>query len=229
MPLPRTAGSLPHLPLIAEQVIEVAVVPLHRVGPCALQTAGDRVVAFAGAKSVPPAEALLLEAGALGFGTDILRCRGSTMGFAKGVAAGNQRNGLLVIHGHAAERFLDVPGCSERIGFTVGPLRIHVDQAHLNGAERIFELPVAGVTLVSKPLTLRPPVNVRFRLPSVLTPTCETERLESHRLQGTVPSQDHQIGPGDFPAVLLLDRPKQASGLVEADVVGPAVEGRKAL
>src|SRR5262249_45976661 len=111
---------------------------------------------------------------------------------------------------------------------TVWPLRIHVDQAHLNGAERILEIPVTGVTLVGKPLALRPPVNVRFWLPDVLTSTGETERLESHRLQGTVPSEDHQIGPRDFPAVLLLDRPEQPSGLVEAHIVGPAVEGRKA-
>src|SRR5208337_4816671 len=230
MPLPRTARALPHLPLVAEQVVEETVVPLHRVGgPCALQTAGDRVVAFAASKGVPPAETLLLEGGTLGFGTDVLSRIGSTMGFAKGVAASDQRNGLLVIHGHAAERFPNVPGCSEWIRFTVWPLRIHVDQAHLNGAERIFEHPVAGVTLVSKPLTLRPPVNVRWRLPDVLTPTCEAERLESHRLQGTVTGEDHQIGPREFPAVLLLDRPKQPSGLVEAHIVGPAVEGRKAL
>src|SRR5262249_52069334 len=147
---------------------------------------------------------------------------------AKGVAASDQRNGLLVIHGHAAERFPNVPGGSERIRITVWPLRIHVDQAHLNGAERILEIPVTGVTLVGKPLALRPPVNVRFWLPDVLTSTGETERLESHRLQGTVPSEDHQIGPRDFPAVLLLDRPEQPSGLVEAHIVGPAVEGRKA-
>src|SRR5208337_3528180 len=65
--------------------------------------------------------------------------------------------------------------------------------------------------------------------PDVLTPTCETERLEAHRLQGTVTGEDHQIGPREFPAVLLLDRPQQPSGLVEAYIVGPAIEGRKAL
>src|SRR5262249_26267186 len=226
----RTARTLPQLPLVAEQVVEIAVVPLHRVaGPGALQAAGDRVVALAGSKGVFPAEALFCEGGAFGFGTDVLSRRGSTMGFAKGVTAGNQRNGLLVIHGHAAERFPNVPGCSERIRFPVGPLRIHVDQAHLNGAERLIEHSVAGVTLVSKPRLLRPPVNVRFGLPDVLPPTGETERLESHRLQRTVTGEDHQIAPRDFLAVLLLDRPKQPSRLVEAHVVGPAVEGRIAL
>src|SRR5215471_1964100 len=129
------------------------------------------------------------------------------MGFAKGVAAGNQGNGLLVIHGHAAKRFLYVPGCSEGIRFTVGPLRIHVDQAHLHGAERLIELSVAGVTLIAKPRLLRPPVNVDLWLKDVLAPTGETKRLESHRLEGTVPGEDHEIAPRDFPAVLMLDGP----------------------
>src|SRR5262245_17684087 len=148
-PLERTGRTLRQLPLVAEQVLEVAVVPLHRVrGPGALQAAGDRVSAFAALESVPPAEALLLEAGTLGFGTAVLSRVGSTVGLAEGVAAGNQRHGLLVIHGHAAERLPNVPGRDERIRFAVWSLRIHVDQAHLDGAEGVFELPVAGVTLV---------------------------------------------------------------------------------
>ena len=60
-------------------------------------------------------------------------------------------------------------------------------------------------------------------------PPAETERLESHRLQGTVTGEDHQVGPRDFSAVLLLDRPEQPARLVEVRVVGPTVEGRKAL
>ncbi len=151
------------------------------------------------------------------------------MGFAERVSAGNERNRLLVIHRHATERLSNVPGCGERIRVAVRPLRIHVDQAHLNGAERILEFPVAAVALVSEPLALRPPVNVLFGLPDVLAPAAETERLESHRLQGTVAGEDHQVGPRDFPAVLLLDRPEQPARLVEVHVVGPTVEGRKAL
>ena len=228
--MPRTAWTLHQFPLAAEQVVEEAVVPLHRVGgPCALKAAGDCVAAFAASKSVLPAETLLLEAGSLGFGSDILARIRSPMGFAKRVSASNKRNGLLVIHGHAAERLSNVSGCSERIRDSIWPLRIHVNQAHLDGTERILEFPVATVTLVSKPRGLRPPVNVLFGLPDVFTPTCETERLESHRLQGTITGEDHQIGPRDPPAVLLLNRPKQPSGLVEAHIVGPAVEGRKTL
>ena len=57
----------------------------------------------------------------------------------------------------------------------------------------------------------------------------EAERLEAHRLQGDVAGEDHQVGPRDLPAVLLLDRPEQAAGLVEVRVVGPAVERGEAL
>ena len=45
----------------------------------------------------------------------------------------------------------------------------------------------------------------------------------------TLPAEDHQVGPGNLPAVLLLDRPQQATRLVEAHVVRPAVERREAL
>src|SRR4029077_10559500 len=57
----------------------------------------------------------------------------------------------------------------------------------------------------------------------------ETEGLKPHRLQGDVTAENHEVGPGDFPAVLLLDRPEQAARLIEAHVVRPAVEGRKSL
>jgi len=68
---------------------------------------------------------LLLKAATFGLRAAVLRRRGSAMGLAEGVAARNQRHRLLIIHGHAAERFPDVPGGRERIGFAVGSLRIH--------------------------------------------------------------------------------------------------------
>src|ERR1019366_6712884 len=63
----------------------------------------------------------------------------------------------------------------------------------------------------------------------VFAPTGEAESLESHRLQRHVSSENDQVGPGKFPAVLLLDRPDQPARLVEAHVVRPAVEWRKSL
>src|SRR5207248_4486315 len=101
-PLPGATGPLDQLPVVAEQVLEVAIVPLGRVrGPGALKAAGDRVGTLAALESVPPTEALLLKAAALGIGTAVFLRTGGTMGLAKGMAPGNQRDSLLVVHGHA--------------------------------------------------------------------------------------------------------------------------------
>ena len=58
-------------------------------------------------------------------------------------------------------------------------------------------------------------------------PPAKPKSLEAHRLQGAVAGEDHQVGPGELPAVLLLDRPEQPPRLVEAHVVGPTVERRE--
>ena len=68
-----------------------------------------------------------------------------------------------------------------------------------------------------------------MRLPDVLAPAAEAEGLEAHRLKRAIAGEDHEVGPGDLAAVFLLDRPEQPARLVEVHVVGPAVEGRKAL
>ena len=60
-------------------------------------------------------------------------------------------------------------------------------------------------------------------------PAAETKRLKSHRLKRAVAGEYHQVGPGDFPAVFLLDRPEQTARFVEVRIVRPTVEGRKAL
>jgi hypothetical protein len=69
---------------------------------------------------------------------------------AEGVAAGDERDGLLVVHGHAAEGLADVLGRRERIGVAVRALRVHVDEAHLHGGERVLQLALAGVALVGR-------------------------------------------------------------------------------
>src|SRR5271165_6862895 len=117
------------------------------------------------------------------------------MGLAERVSAGDESHRLLVIHRHAGERLTDVLDCGGWIRLAIRPFRIHVNQAHLDGGERIGELAVATVALVGQPLALRPPVNIFFRLPDVLAPTAETEGLESHRLQGDVTGEDHQVSP----------------------------------
>src|SRR5258708_7458092 len=73
------------------------------------------------------------------------------MGLAEGVTAGNQRDGLLVVHRHARERLADVPRRREGIWIAVRPFRIDVDQAHLHGAERALQVAIARVALVRQP------------------------------------------------------------------------------
>ncbi len=66
-------------------------------------------------------------------------------------------------------------------------------------------------------------------MPDVLATEGEAESLEAHRLVGHVAGEDDEVGPADLVAILLLDRPQQAAGLVEVAVVGPRVEGGEAL
>src|SRR5438046_1561915 len=155
--------------------------------------------------------------------------RARAVGLSEGVTARDQGDRLLVVHRHPAERLADVPGRGERVRVAVRALRVDVDEAHLNGAERVGEFAVAAVALVTEPGGLRAPVDVLLRLPGVYSAAAEAERLEAHRLQGDVAGEDHQVGPGDLPAVLLLDRPHQPARLVEAGVVGPTVERGESL
>ena len=90
------------------------------------------------------------------------------------------------------------------------------------------ELAVAAVALVAEPGVLGTPEDL-LGLPDVLAAEAEAEGLEAHVLQRDVAGEDEQVGPRDLLAVLLLDRPEQAAGLVEVGVVGPAVERREAL
>src|SRR5215469_10769259 len=223
-PLVRSSRALGQLPFVAVQGLQEAVVPRDRRGrPGDLETAGDRVAALAGAEAALPAEALLLDRGGLGVGADgVLRAR--TVGLAEGVTAGDQGGRLLVVHRHPPERLADVTGRGDRVRVAVRALRVDVDEAHLDRTEGLLELPVAVVALVTEPDGLGTPVDVLVRLPDVGTAAAEAEGLEAHRLQGDVAGEDHQVGPGDLLAVLLLDRPKEPAGLVEADVVRPAVE-----
>ena len=176
---------------------------------------------------VAPAEALRLQRRRLGVGADVV-VGDRAVGLAERVAAGDQRDRLLVVHRHPRERLTDVTSRRGRVRVAVGTLRVDVDQSHLHGAERLGEVTVAAVALIVQPDVLRTPVDVLGR-PGVLAAAAEAEGLEAHRLERDVAGQDHQVGPRDLVAVLLLDRPQQPPGLVERDVVGPAVERREPL
>src|SRR5438874_6589067 len=92
----------------------------------------------------------------------------------------------------------------------------------------MLQLAFAAIAFVPQPRPLGTPVEL-FGLPDIGATAAETERLEAHRLQRDVARENHKIGPGDFPAVFLLDWPQEAARLVEVRVVRPAVEGREAL
>jgi hypothetical protein len=151
------------------------------------------------------------------------------VGFAESVAARDKGHRLLVVHRHAGENFADIPRRSDRVRVSVRAFRVDVNQSHLHGSNWVFEVSVVGVDLVTQPFVLGSLIGVLFRFPDVLTPSAETEGLEAHRFQGNVPGKDHQVGPGNLPAVFLLDRPEQPPRLVEVRIVGTAVEGRKGL
>ena len=252
-PLMRAGRAFREFPFVAEQVLEKVVVPLRgRGGPGNFQAAGDRVATHAGAVAASPAEALLVEAGIFGIGPHIGR-RAGAVGLAEGVAAGDQRHRLLVVHGHAFEGFADIHRRGHRIGIAVGTFGVDVNQPHLHGGQRILQAAAVEVAICSfvrheyrtilvdalgsvgianvaaQPLFLGAPINVLIGLPDILATAAETERLESHRFQRHVASQNQQIGPGNLAAVLLLNGPKEPAGLVEAHIVGPTVERRETL
>ena len=149
---------------------------------------------------------------------------GGTVSLAEGVTPGDERDGLFVVHRHAREGVADVASRSERVRLTVRALGVDVDEAHLDGAERVGELAIAGVALVAEPFGLGAPVDVFLRFPDVGTAAGEAEGLEAHGLEGDVAGEDHEVGPGDLLAVLLLEGPEEAAGLVEVGVVRPAVQ-----
>jgi hypothetical protein len=67
-----------------------------------------------------PAEALLLDAARFRLRPDQRRIAGA-VGLAEGVAAGDQRDGLFVVHRHARERFADVAAAATGSGLPFGP------------------------------------------------------------------------------------------------------------
>ena len=223
------AGLFDELPLVGVEDVEELVVPARRVvGPRDLEAGGDRVAALARAEGVLPAEALLLDARGLGVVTDVGVGR-RAVGLAEGVTTGDERDGLLVVHGHAAERLADVARRGQRVGVAIRALGVDVDEAHLDGREGLLQVALARVALVAEPLGLGTPVDVVVGLPDIGASTGVAEGGEAHGLERDVAGEDHEVGPREALTVLLLDGPEEASRLVEVDVVGPAVQRGEAL
>src|SRR4029450_9642571 len=110
----RAGRALRQLPVVAEQVLEVVVAPLGGRGrPRDFQAAGDRVTALARAECAPPAEALLLDAGRFAIRPD-MGLRAGAVGLAERVTTRDERDRLLVVHGHALQRLRDNARCAAR-------------------------------------------------------------------------------------------------------------------
>ena len=157
-------------------------------------------------------------------------CVTRTVRLAECMAAGDQRDGLFIVHRHAAERFTDIVRRGGRIRLAIGALP---------GSRR------------SAPSALRPgPAQARARRSSAYPPSTCSPFPNSHpnpapkRPRGRPPNPKvlkPMVSSATFPgriiksaheillAVFLLDRPQQPPRLVQVDVVRPAVERSKAL
>ena len=82
---------------------------------------------------------------------------------AEGMAAGDQRHGFFVIHRHAGEGFANVT-CAEatRVRLAIRAFGIDVNQAHLHGGQRVFQVagraaPGSSVLFLDHAWRARPP------------------------------------------------------------------------
>ena len=231
-PLVSTGRALDEFPLVLvlEEQIEVSVVPLGRVGgPSTFDAAGDGVATVPLTVRAHPAETHVFNGPAFGLWANVcgVTC---TVRFPEGVATSRQSNGLFVAHGHASKGLANILSAEQRIWVAVGPLRVHVNQTHLDSSKRVFQILTGiAVAVVAQPLVFSTPVDVGLGRPDVLPAAAESEHGPAHGFNRHVTGQDEKVSPRNLVAVLLLDWPEQASGLVEVAVVGPAVQRSKAL
>ena len=152
------------------------------------------------------------------------------MGFTEGVTTGNQGNGFFIVHGHARKRFANVVGGSLRVRVAIGTFRIHIDQPHHGGCERVLQVSlIREPGVIGEPVFFAAPVHVLIRFPGIFTTTGKTKGFKAHGFQCHVTGKNDQIRPGNLAAVFLFHRPDQSAGLVQIDVIRPAIERGKTL
>ena len=229
LPLQRARRTAGLLPLIGKQVSQIHHRPLGRCrGPRTFKAGGHGVFGITFTAGVLPAKALLNDRLTGRLGTDTITGLVRTMGLTKRVTARNQRDCFFVIHRHTTKGLADIMGREHRIGVAVGAFGVHINQTHLYRCEPITKLTTLGITLIGQHLCLGTPVDP-LGLPIVRATTCKTEGFEAHVFHRHIAGEDHEVCPGDLVAILLLDRPQQAAGLVEVAVVRPAVQWLEAL
>jgi hypothetical protein len=47
--------------------------------------------------------------------------------FSEGMSAGDEGDGLLVVHGHPCKGLANIPGGGERVGLAVGSFRVDIE------------------------------------------------------------------------------------------------------
>ena len=110
-----------------------------------------------------------------------------------------------------------------------GPLRVHVDETHVQSGQRFLQFAfLTEALVVAEHFGLGAPVD-QVSLPVVHAPAGEAQSFETHRFQRDITGQDHQVSPGYITSVFLFDRPQQAARLVQVGVIRPAAERLEAL
>src|SRR3989339_1071985 len=181
LPLIGTGRTLCKLPLKIVEIVKEIETPFRRsLCPDYLKAACDCVSSLACPKCVVPSKTLRLQSCYFGLCAYMVgTCR--TVGFTKCVTSGNKCYCFIVVHRHSGKCIANILSCSKRIGNAVRPFGINVNQAHLNSCQRVCDLLLVKLPLIiCQPLCLRAPVNILVSLPNILTPSCESECLETH-------------------------------------------------
>ena len=228
----RPCGRVSELPVVVEQQVEVAVVPLGGVGgPGTFNTGADGIAPHTTSGVVHPTEALLLNVSTFRGRAEVTGVT-ITVSLTHGVTTGGESNSLFVIHCHAGKGFTNLLSSLERVRVTVNTFRVHIDQTHLDCSQRVlhggrvFQVAIARVRR-RKPFLLRTPVDVELGVPDVFTAETKAEGLQTHGFVGHVSGEDEQVSPAELVSILALDGPEQTTCLVQVHVVRPGVQRRE--
>src|SRR6056297_2746783 len=224
-PLPFSAGAFLKFELVVEQVLEIKHTPLSRLlSPGSFQAAGYRIGSFTGTEAVLPPETLHFDRSFFRIVSQMF-FRSRSVHFSECVSAGNECNGFFIIHGHTFKRLPYILCRFFGIRHSIRPFRVHINQSHVVGSKPSLKITRVIVPLICKPFMFRPPVDVYFRFPYIFASGAKSKCFKAHRFKGYITGKNHQVCPGDFSSVFLLNRPKQASCLIKAYIIRPAVQG----
>mmetsp|Transcript_47861 Transcript_47861/g.128178 ORF Transcript_47861/g.128178 Transcript_47861/m.128178 type:complete len:414 (+) Transcript_47861:1258-2499(+) len=215
-PLPVVGGALVLFPFEVLELLEVDVVPLQRLrGPLELEAAGEGVLALARAAFARPRVRGILH-------RRRARARGaSAVRLAEGVAASDERNGLAVVHCHAAEGVADVLGAARGVRLAQRTLRVEVDEADGRGAQRRLAGAVDSAGIERLLDGGRAQCHGVGVADGIHAAGAEAEDRAAHGLDGGGAGEDDEVAPGEAKAVLHLDRHEQRTSLVQVRVVCP--------